>query len=109
MKTYFVDVILPLALGKYYTYRIPADLHGMLAVGKRVAVQFGKAKIYSAIIARIHQQPPERYEAKYILDVLDPNPVVNLQQLELWAWIADYYMCSVGSVMQAALPSEISQ
>lgn len=105
METYFVDVILPLALGKHYTYRIPADFNQKLAVGKRVVVQFGKAKIYSAIIARIHQQPPERYEAKYILDVLDPEPVVNQHQLDLWTWIAEYYMCSAGSVMQAALPS----
>jgi primosomal protein N' (replication factor Y) len=105
LETYFVDVILPLALGKHYTYRIPADFNQKLAVGKRVVVQFGKAKIYSAIIARIHQQPPERYEAKYILDVLDPEPVVNQHQLDLWTWIADYYMCSAGSVMQAALPS----
>jgi len=105
LETYFVDVILPLALGKHYTYRVPHDLNPNLAVGKRVVVQFGKAKIYSAIIARIHQTPPERYEAKYILDILDPDPVVNQQQLELWTWIADYYMCSAGSVMQAALPS----
>ena len=105
METYFVDVILPLALGRHYTYRIPADLNQNLAIGKRVVVQFGKAKIYSAIIARIHHSPPERYEAKYILDVLDPEPIVNQHQLELWSWIADYYMCSAGSVMQAALPS----
>lgn len=107
METYFVDVILPLALGRHYTYRIPADLNQNLAIGKRVVVQFGKAKIYSAIIARIHHSPPERYEAKYILDVLDPEPIVNQHQLELWSWIADYYMCSAGSVMQAALPSAL--
>ena len=107
METYFVDVILPLALGRHYTYRVPADLNQNLAIGKRVVVQFGKAKIYSAIIARVHHSPPERYEAKYILDVLDPEPIVNQHQLELWAWIADYYMCSAGSVMQAALPSAL--
>ena len=107
MKTYFVDVILPLAIGKTYTYRVPKQLDGSVEVGKRVVVQFGKTKIYSAIIHAIHEKAPERYEAKYILDVLDEKIVVKAEQLALWEWISDYYLCQLGEVMQAALPSAL--
>jgi len=107
LKTYFVDVILPLAIGKTYTYRIPNLLNDQLAIGKRVVVQFGKTKIYSAIIYSIHEIPPERYEAKYVLDVLDEESIVKAEQLALWEWIADYYLCQIGEVMQAALPSAL--
>jgi len=107
LRTYFVDVILPLAIGKTYTYRIPGQFDEEIVVGKRVVVQFGKTKIYSAIVYNVHENPPERYEAKYILDVLDEDPIVKTEQLSLWEWIADYYLCHVGEVMQAALPSAL--
>jgi primosomal protein N' (replication factor Y) len=107
LKTFFVDVILPLAIGKTYTYRIPKQFNDAVEVGKRVVVQFGKTKIYSAIIRNIHEKAPERYEAKYILDVLDEEIIVKAEQLALWEWIADYYLCQLGEVMQAALPSAL--
>lgn len=107
MKTYFVDVILPLAIGRTYTYRIPKQFNELIAVGKRVVVQFGKTKIYSAIILAIHENAPERYEAKYILDVLDEKVIVKAEQLALWEWMSDYYLCQLGEVMQAALPSAL--
>ena len=106
-KTYFVDVILPLAIPKTYTYRVPLSLSEGLAIGKRVIVQFGKSRIYTAIIMGITELAPSGYEAKYILDILDDEPIVNDRQLQLWKWIADYYMCSVGEVMQAALPAAL--
>lgn len=105
--TLFVDVILPLAISKAYTYRVPGEWNGQVAVGKRVIVQFGKNKVYSAIIYQISDRPPQRYEAKYILDVLDDAPVVDGHQLRLWEWISDYYMCSLGEVMQAAMPAAL--
>ncbi len=104
-KTLFVEVILPLAIAKNYTYRVPYGMNEMVAPGKRVVVQFGKSKLYTAIVAAIGEKPPEKYEAKYILDVLDEQPLVTPEQLQLWQWIADYYMCNVGEVMNAALPS----
>lgn len=107
MKTFFVDVILPLAIGRTYTYRVPNQFNDDITIGKRVVVQFGKSKIYSAIIYAIHENPPERYEAKYILDVLDESAIVKSEQLALWEWIADYYLCQLGEVMQAALPSAL--
>jgi primosomal protein N' (replication factor Y) len=106
-ETLFVEVILPLAISKNYTYRIPFDMNGSVAVGKRVVVQFGKSKLYTAIIASIDNQAPEKYEAKYIIDILDERPVVNAQQLSFWKWLADYYLCNVGEVMNAALPAAL--
>lgn len=103
--TKFVDVVLPLAISKKYTYRVPHELADAVAVGKRVVVQFGKTKIYAAVIYAISTKAPERYEAKYLLEVLDDAPVVSSSQLQLWDWVSDYYMCHIGDVMQAAMPA----
>ncbi|TAH04460.1 MAG: primosomal protein N' [Sphingobacteriales bacterium] len=106
-KTLFVEVILPLAVANSFTYRVPFDQNNKVAIGKRAVVQFGKSKIYTAIILSISQNPPERYEAKYLLDIIDDQPIVNPTQLNLWHWMANYYMCHLGEVMQAALPSAL--
>ena len=106
-ETLFVEVILPLAISKNYTYRVPFQLNDAVAVGKRVVVQFGKSKLYTAIIASIGNQAPEKYEAKYLLDILDDRPVVTRRQLQFWQWLADYYLCNMGEVMNAALPSAL--
>ncbi|SFC51836.1 replication restart DNA helicase PriA [Parapedobacter composti] len=105
--TLFVEVILPLAISGTYTYRIPNGWNHQVAIGKRVIVQFGKNKVYSAIIHRITTQAPERYEAKYIIDILDDMPIVGDPQLQLWEWISSYYLCTLGEVMQAALPAAL--
>src|ERR1700712_2012081 len=94
-KTLFVEVILPLAISKNYTYRVPFQLNDAVAIGKRVVVQFGKSKLYTAIIAGISKQAPEKYEAKYLMDVLDDKPVVTIRQLQFWAWLAEYYLCNM--------------
>src|SRR5690606_38924420 len=104
-ETYFIEVILPLSLAKNYLYRIPYHLNDQIAVGKRVIVQFGKNKIYTALIKSIITTAPEVYEAKYIIDVVDQAPVVNAMQLKFWDWMADYYVCNEGEVMSAALPA----
>lgn len=104
-ETLFVEVLLPLALALNYTYRIPFELNDRVAVGKRVVVQFGKQKIYTALIKKITNQPPLTYEAKYIIDVVDDQPIVTDRQLEFWQWLAQYYMCNEGDVLNAALPS----
>ena len=102
--TYFVDVLLPLHLPAYYTYRVPFDYNDTIAVGQRVVVQFGKRRIYSALVRRVHEDVPA-YTTKYILTILDLQPVVNELQFHLWEWMADYYMCYPGDVMAAAFPS----
>jgi len=101
----FVNIILPLHLNKLYTYRVPEELMDQMAIGKRVIVQFGAKRMYSALIHSIHHQPPKEYEAKYILNVLDDEPVIDENQLKFWEWISGYYMCSLGDVMNAALPA----
>lgn len=102
--TLFVDVILPLAVPNLYTYRVPFEWNGSVSVGKRVIVQFGKGKLYSALVRHIHENPPKQYSAKYIDSILDEAPVVNEKQFQLWEWMSQYYMCNIGDVMVAALP-----
>lgn len=106
-ETLFVEVILPLSLAINYTYRVPFDLNPEVEVGKRVVVQFGKHKIYAALIAKITTQPPSVYDAKYIIDVIDAAPVVTQTQLKFWTWITQYYLCHEGDVMAAALPASL--
>ncbi len=103
--TLFADVMLPVPVPKLFTYRIPFEWNDHVGVGFRVVVQFGKKKVLTGVVAAIHRTPPVEYEAKYILDVLDENPVVNERQLELFPWMADYYLCTQGEVLNAALPS----
>jgi primosomal protein N' (replication factor Y) len=103
--TFFADIIIPLPLQGVFTYRVPREMEADLAVGKRVVVQFGKKKLYTGIIHAIHNLPPQHYQAKYILDMLDEVPVVTTKQLDFWEWMSTYYMCHLGDVMQAAIPS----
>ncbi|MNK50666.1 Primosomal protein N' [compost metagenome] len=103
--TLFVEVVLPLSLAINYTYRVPFELNETVAVGKRVVVQFGKHKIYTALVKSIGNHPPEHYQAKYVIDVVDDYPVVTQKQFEFWNWITSYYLCNEGDVMSAALPT----
>ena len=102
---YFIDVIIPVPLQKLFTYKISAAEAQFLKVGMRVAVPFGKSKIYTGIVYHIHNNAPVAYEAKDIQQILDDSPIVNDIQLQLWNWMASYYMCTLGDVMRAALPS----
>ncbi|MFC1732769.1 primosomal protein N' [candidate division KSB1 bacterium] len=106
-KSSFVDVLLPLPVPGFYTYCIPDELADSVNKGKRVVVQFGKRKIYTALVYKIHNNPPSKYEAKDILSVLDINPIVNEMQFSFWNWMAAYYLCTPGEVMNAALPSAL--
>lgn len=105
--TFFADVIIPLPVPGLFTYRIPYELNSKVRIGQRVIVQFGKKKIFAALIRTIHQQIPKDYTPKYILDVLDDKPIVNEKQFAFWDWIHTYYMCNLGEVMSAALPSAL--
>jgi len=100
----FVNVILPIPLERSFTYCITAEEAKVLQPGMRVAVPFGKSKIYTAIVYNVHQNPPEAYEAKEIHELLDDYPIVNPTQLKHWQWIASYYMCTLGEVVRSALP-----
>ncbi len=101
----FVDVILPLSLPKRFTYLATEEYDYKLEVGKRVAVQFGKRKVFTGVIGNIHENPPQAYEAKPIEEVLDASPIITSQQLQFFNWISNYYLCTEGEVLKAALPS----
>lgn len=102
---YFIDVILPIPLKQTFTYKVNKDEAAFLKQGMRVAVPFGKTKIYTGFVYKVHGQPPVGYETKSIDHILDEAPIVAPLQLEHWEWMARYYMCSLGEVVKAALPS----
>lgn len=102
---HYVDVLLPLPLANWYTYSLPESLEGQVQTGSRVIVPFGKKKFYTALVANVHYCPPEGYEIKEVTEVLDTRPVLLPQQFRLWKWMASYYLCTMGDVYKAALPS----
>jgi len=106
-KTFFVDVLLPVPLPGTFTYRVPYELNDSVSVGMRVVIQFGQKKIYTGLIRKIHEVAPAFHQIKYILSILDQAPIVNEKQLDFWDWIAGYYLCYPGEVMNAALPSAL--
>lgn len=104
MKKY-VDVIVPLPVAGQYTYSVPADLEDKVKAGCRIVVPFGSKKFYTAIVTSVHQNAPETYETKDLVEVLDTSPVLLKRQYDFWKWLADYYLCTLGDVYKAALPS----
>lgn len=106
-STYYVDVILPLAIAKPYTYVVPEHLVEAVQIGVRVEVQFGRSgrKLYTGLVMRIHQDAPLDQQSKDIVSVIDQEPILSEQQFKLWRWISAYYVCSLGEVMHAALPA----
>ena len=102
--TLFADILLPLPLKGTFTYRVPFALNNQVKAGQRAVVQFGSRKVYAGLIKNIHSVPPPGLQAKYILSLLDEAPVVTPQQFRFWEWLASYYMCAEGEVMNAALP-----
>ena len=102
---HFIDVILPIPLEKLFTYQVTEAEADFLQMGTRVSVPFGKSKIYTALVYRKHNNPLQIYEAKDIHQILDETPIVTEIQLKHWQWISKYYMCTMGEVMRAALPS----
>lgn len=102
---YFIDVILPIPVNQLFTYEINEDEFSFLKKGMRVAVPFGRKKIYTSIVFSIHNNLPTSYEVKSIFQIIDNKPLVNEEQLKFWEWISKYYMCSIGEVLRAAIPS----
>ncbi len=90
---------------KLFTYRVPAAWNEIVKVGQRAIVPFGQRKILTGVIATLHQQPPVDYEAKYLLELLDEREVITSLQFRLYEWMANYYMCTQGEVLNAALPA----
>ena len=101
----YADLILPLPLSGTFTYHVPDEWAELCTAGKRAVVQFGKKKFYSAIIYKVHENKPTEYRTKGILSILDDEPIIHKEQFRFWKWMADYYMCTLGEVYRAALPS----
>lgn len=104
----FADCIVPLPLEGVFTYKVPAHLDRLVQVGCRVNVPFGQKKQYAALVTRLHEEEPE-YDTKDILAVLDEERMLLPGQYRLWQWVAEYYMCTVGEVYKAAIPSGLKE
>lgn len=79
---------------------------GKIEAGCRVTVPFGATKTYTALVVKIHNERPDgEYKIKEIIALLDEKPIVTIGQFNFWSWIAQYYMCSLGEVFKAAIPS----
>ena len=104
---YFVEVILPLSLAKTFTYSVSETEYHYIKKGMRVAVPFGKSKIYTALVIETHENKPALYDAKEIHQILDEKPIVTEIQIAHWRWIASYYMCAIGDVYRGAMPSAL--
>lgn len=103
----YADVVLPLSLQGLFTYAIPADLQGLVREGSRVIVQFGKKRFYTAIVFKLHSEKKNDLPIKEINSLLEDFPIITHYQIEFWDWIASYYMCTLGDVYRAALPSAL--
>ncbi len=103
----FADVVLPVPLPGLFTYALPEDLATQAQAGCRVSVPFGKKRTTVGLIARLHNTPPTGIDVKHILDILDASPVILPHQFALWQWISNYYLCSIGEVFKAAVPSKM--
>ncbi|HOU27263.1 MAG TPA: hypothetical protein PLD76_04325, partial [Paludibacteraceae bacterium] len=101
----FVEVILPVNISSTFTYSVPANWQGKLTKGMRVVVPFGKNKIYTGVVLEILSSHNGEFVLKEIIEILDDNQFVSNAQLAFWKWIASYYMCSLGEIMVAAIPS----
>lgn len=102
---YYIEVVLPLSLAKTFTYIVSETEFNFIKIGMRVAVPFGKTKIYTALVINLHHNAPTLYTPKEIHEILDSVPIVTANQIQHWQWIASYYMCAIGDVYRSAMPS----
>ncbi|MFT5168994.1 MAG: primosomal protein N' (replication factor Y) [Saprospiraceae bacterium] len=103
----YIAVIIPIAVPKPYTYFVPTELIKDIKIGIRVEVQFGKNKLYSALVIKILDSPPPNQKPKSILSIIDEEPIIFEPQIKLWQWMSAYYSCTLGEVMNAALPASM--
>lgn len=104
MKRY-VDVIVPLPIAGQYTYLLPEEMAERVCMGCRVVVPFGRKKFYTGLVTRVHEEAPQAYETKDVSEVLDERPILLERQYAFWQWLSDYYLCPLGDVYKAAVPS----
>ena len=103
----FVQIILPLNLKGTFTYKVPEDLQEKIQTGMRVLVQFRGKKIYTGIVFEIHDNEPETFIPKEIINILDEFPILPNEQILLWNWLSEYYLCNLGEIYRFAFPSSL--
>ncbi|MGZ5189034.1 MAG: replication restart helicase PriA, partial [Kaistella sp.] len=103
----FAQIILPLNLKGTFTYKVPDELKQKMVPGMRVLVSFRGKKIYTGIIAELHQNAPENFAPKEIISILDDFPILPLEQINFWNWISEYYLCNLGEIYRFAFPSSL--
>lgn len=104
---YFVEVVVPLSVSATFTYEVSESEFEFIQLGMRLAVPFGKNKVYTALVLEKHHRVPLQYQAKEIHEILDRSPIATEKQIQLWKWISEYYMCSLGEVYRTAMPSRL--
>ncbi len=107
MASSYADIILPLAVTGEFTYAIPENLSGLVRPGVKALVQFGSKNFYTGIVCKVHDNTPDFRNIRPVISVNDPSQVVNEKQLSHWEWMTDYYMCTAGEIMKAAVPSAL--
>lgn len=100
----YAEVILPLAVQGTFTYLVPEEMQCDISRGSRVYVPFGPRKLYTGIVADLHTNTP-KFKVKPIASLLDGTCILRHPQLKFWQWIADYYLCTLGEVYRAAVPT----
>lgn len=105
MSNLYAGVIVPKPLDSVFTYSVPPEMHDTLKVGSRVLVQFGARHYYTGIVSSLSPVRPQIPELKPVSQLLDAEPVVRHPQLRFWEWMAQYYLCTIGEVMNAAIPA----
>ncbi len=100
----YAEVILPLAVQGTFTYLVPEEMQCDISRGSRVYVPFGPRKLYTGIVADLHTNTP-KFKVKPIASLLDGTSILRHPQLKFWQWIADYYLCTLGEVYRAAVPT----
>ena len=103
-RSIFAQIIIPVPVAGTFTYEIPISMVERTRVGQSVIVQFGGKKLYTGIVASLSPTPPEGFNIKSVMEIVDERPTVTQKQLELWQWTSDYYMCPIGDVYKAAVP-----
>ncbi len=101
----YLKIVLPIYLPTSLTYVVPNELVSEVAIGKRAIVPLGKSKLYTGIIWDWDDKPVPDIQYKSILEIIDLEPLIRENQRKFWEWIAEYYLCSLGEVMKAALPA----
>lgn len=103
----FAQIILPLNLMGTFTYKVPEELQGKIDIGMRVLVSFGGKKIYTGIVAALHDSAPETFAPKEIINILDDFPILPKEQIDFWNWLSDYYLCNIGEIYRFSFPGSL--